>query len=72
MQSFLRTSLYNAPDDYLLFLKKSKNAENKNTVSGRVMQPGKPASRFHSFNQRSYDYGALEIELVRKLQDDKG
>ena len=71
-QSFLRTSLYNAPDDYLLFLKKSKNAENKNTVSGRVMQPGKPASRFHSFNQRSYDYGALEIELVRKLQDDKG
>ena len=72
MQSFLRTSLYNAPDDYLLFLKKSKNAENKNTISGGVIQPGKPASRFHSFNQRSYDYGAMEIEFVRKLQDDKG
>lgn len=71
MQSFLRTSLYNAPDDYLFFMKKSKTVENQKNVSEGIMKSGKPASRFHSFNQRSYDYGALEIELVRKLQKDK-
>lgn len=28
----------------------------------------KPAARFHNFNQRSYDYSNMEVELVRKLQ----
>jgi DnaD/phage-associated family protein len=27
----------------------------------------KPASRFHNFNQRSYDYSDMEVEFVRKL-----
>lgn len=27
----------------------------------------KPASRFHNFNQRSYDYGEMELEFVKKL-----
>ena len=72
MQSFLRTSLYNAPDDYLLFLKKSQHAENKAAIPGDMMRTKKAASRFHNFNQRTYDYGAMEIEFVRKLQDDKG
>ena len=31
----------------------------------------KPASRFHNFNQRSYDYGKMEMEFVKKLQERK-
>ena len=27
----------------------------------------KPASRFHNFNQRTYDYGEMEVEFVKKL-----
>lgn len=31
----------------------------------------KAASRFHNFNQRSYDYGKTEMGLVKKLQEHK-
>lgn len=27
----------------------------------------KPAARFHNFNQRSYDYGEMEMEFVKKI-----
>ncbi len=37
------------------------------TPSGR-----KSAARFHNFNQRSYDYSNMEVELVRKLQSGNG
>lgn len=30
----------------------------------------KPAARFHNFNQREYDYGAMEMEFVRKLNEE--
>ena len=46
----------------------AKQQENK------PVQPAtakKPASRFHNFNQRSYDYGKMEMEFVKKLQERK-
>lgn len=41
-------------------------AQNTTATSGK-----KPASRFHNFNQRSYDYGKMEMEFVKKLQERK-
>ena len=49
---------------------KSQTAAEKQparTPSGR-----KSAARFHNFNQRSYDYSNMEVELVRKLQSGNG
>ncbi|WP_418474497.1 DnaD domain protein [Frisingicoccus sp.] len=41
--------------------KAQENKSAKNT-SGK-----KPASRFHNFNQRTYDYSDMEVEFVKKL-----
>lgn len=50
---------------------KARSAKNQ-TVNEKqpVKTPAarKPAARFHNFNQRSYDYSNMEVELVRKLQ----
>lgn len=50
---------------------KSKTARNRQSQENRPVktQTGKkPASRFHNFNQRTYDYSNMEVEFVRKLQ----
>lgn len=46
----------------------AKQAENQPASTANVK---KPASRFHNFNQRSYDYGKMEMEFVKKLQERK-
>lgn len=46
----------------------AKQQENKSNPTGNTK---KPASRFHNFNQRSYDYGKMEMEFVKKLQERK-
>lgn len=42
----------------------AKQQENK---AAKAPAGKKPASRFHNFNQRSYDYGEMEMEFVKKL-----
>ena len=46
----------------------AKQQENKQSSASNTK---KPASRFHNFNQRSYDYGKMEMEFVKKLQERK-
>lgn len=46
----------------------AKQQENKPSSASNTK---KPASRFHNFNQRSYDYGKMEMEFVKKLQERK-
>lgn len=62
---FIRTSLYNAPDTYSLYKTKQDESKKKPAVD----KDKKSAGRFHNFTQRSYDYGAMEIEFVRKLHE---
>lgn len=69
---FIRTSLYNAPDTYSIY--KTKQDDSKSVLNSdekRRSKEKKSASRFHNFNQRQYDYSAMEVELVRRLQMDK-
>lgn len=52
---------------------KSKAAKNQQrpaqeTYASKTSAGKKPASRFHNFNQRTYDYSDMEVEFVRKLQ----
>jgi hypothetical protein len=72
MQAFLRTSLYNTPDAYALYVKQKQNeASGQGTRDKSTQNWGnglkRPASRFQNFNQRTYDYSAMEVEFVRKL-----
>ncbi len=64
ISAFIRTSLYNAPDTYSLYKAKKDKAEK---TSSAKEQAQRPAGRFHNFNQRSYDYSAMEVEFVQKL-----
>ena len=51
---------------------KSKAERAKHQEQKQTAAPAKkPASRFHNFNQRSYDYGTMEVEFVKKLQERK-
>ena len=45
---------------------KSKEKEQEARPS-KTPASKKPASRFHNFNQRTYDYGEMEVEFVKKL-----
>ena len=53
--------------------RQTKQQENKPAAAAGNLanNPKKPASRFHNFNQRSYDYGKMEMEFVKKLQERK-
>ena len=58
--------------------RQAKQQEAKNAAAAKSASTGnfaanqkKPASRFHNFNQRSYDYGKMEMEFVKKLQERK-
>ena len=58
--------------------RQAKQQEAKNAAAAKSASAGnftanqkKPASRFHNFNQRSYDYGKMEMEFVKKLQERK-
>lgn len=44
----------------------AKQQENP-TPTATSAKNKKPAARFHNFNQRSYDYGEMELEFVKKL-----
>ena len=49
---------------------KAKAARNRQTQESNMPKTAsskKPASRFHNFNQRSYDYSNMEVEFVKKL-----
>ena len=46
---------------------RAKLQDPKNTQTASSTK--KPASRFHNFNQRSYDYGKMEMDFVKKLQE---
>ena len=51
--------------------KAERNAKQQETKTPQTGNTKKPASRFHNFNQRSYDYGKMEMEFVKKLQERK-
>ncbi|MDD3221843.1 MAG: DnaD domain protein [Lachnospiraceae bacterium] len=42
--------------------KQAKESKTAKTTTGK-----KPASRFHNFNQRTYDYSNTELEFIKKL-----
>lgn len=47
---------------------RSKQA--KEAKNSKASAPKKPASRFHNFNQRTYDYGDMEMAFMKKLHSD--
>lgn len=52
---------------------KAKAARNHQAQERKIPKTSaakKPASRFHNFNQRSYDYSNMEVEFVKKLHSD--
>ena len=48
----------------------ARNRQSQENRPARTQIGKKPASRFHNFNQRTYDYSNMEVEFVRKLQSD--
>ena len=51
--------------------KAERTAKQQENSTSSKTNTKKPASRFHNFNQRSYDYGKMEMEFVKKLQERK-
>lgn len=51
--------------------KSERAAKLQDSKTPQASNSKKPASRFHNFNQRSYDYGKMEMEFVKKLQERK-
>ena len=55
-------------DDAFDKSKASRNQQAQENRPAKAPVGKKPASRFHNFNQRTYDYSDMEVEFVRKLQ----
>lgn len=67
---FIRSALYNAPDTYSLYMSKRDIQEKKSDGmrSDNYQSSDRRASQFKNFHQRTYDYGAMEKEIVQRLQ----
>lgn len=59
-------------DDAFDKARTSKSQTSAEKQPARTPSGRKSAARFHNFNQRSYDYSNMEVELVRKLQSGNG
>ena len=54
-------------DDAFDKAKAAKQRQSQENPTVKTPAGKKPASRFHNFNQRTYDYSDMEVEFVHKL-----